>query len=162
MDSQVETLLSFEYVLTIILNNVWTCMAILTAGAISFIWTTVKSSSSSPRFEQVSSSSASPHREPNVVHSCSLQLSEPVSKNSNSIPVLDCTDGVIKRGKFAVYYYDDEVREEVYYRGNVVCAETGYENVTDGVKFCCRELNMGWYRCLDLTVFSGNVVKLWD
>lgn len=96
------------------------------------------------------------------MHSCSLQLSEPVSKNSNSIPVLDCTDGVIKRGKFAVYYYDDEVREEDYYRGNVVCAETGYENVTEGVKFCCRELNMGWYRCLDLTVFSGNIVKLWD
>lgn len=166
--SLLETLLSFDYVLTIILNNVWTCMAILTAAAISFIWTTLKSSSSSsslsPRFEKASSPSASPHQEPNVVHSCSQKLSEAVPKNVNSTRALDCTDGVIKRGKFAVYYYyDDEVQEEDYYRENVVSAETEYENVTDGsVTFCCRELNMGWYRYLDFTVFSGNVVKLWD
>ncbi|KAL8093835.1 hypothetical protein AgCh_035640 [Apium graveolens] len=139
-------------------------MAMLTVGAISFIWTTSKSSSSSQRFKQASSPSASP-QEANVVHSCrcSLQLSEPVPKNVNSAPVFDCADGVIKRGKFAVYYYDDDAQEEDYYRGNVVCAETEYNNVIDGsVTFCCRELNMGWYRYLDLTVFSGNVVKLWD
>ncbi|KAK1354978.1 hypothetical protein POM88_048234 [Heracleum sosnowskyi] len=163
--SQLETLLSFDYVLTIILNNVWTCMAILTAGAISFIWSTsIKSSSpsSSPRFEQALSVSS--HQKPKVVHSCSPQLCEPVPKNAISTPVLDCMDAVIKRGKFAVYFYDDEVQEEDYYRGNVVCAETEYDDVTDGgvTLICCRELNMGWYRYLDLTVFNGNVVRFWD
>lgn len=157
--SHIETLLSFDFVSTIILNNVWTCMAILTAGAISFIWTTSKSSSSSPRFEQASSVSS--HQEPNVVHSCSPQLSEPVSKNAISTPVLDCSDGVIKRGKFAVYYYDDEVAEEDF-RGNVVTEQMEYDDVPDGVTFCCRELDFGWYRCLDLTVFNGNVVRFWD
>lgn len=163
MDSSLlETLRSFDYVLTIILNNVWTCMAILTAGAISFIWSTTLNKSSSPRFEQASSSSVSCHEESNVVHSYSPQLFEPVSKNAISTRVLECTE--IKKGKFAVYYYDDEVPEEDCYGGNVECEETEYDDVSDGgsVTFCCRELNLGWYRYLDLTVFNGNVVRFWD
>ena len=136
-------------------------MAILTACSISFFWTIIKSYLS-PRSRQASSPSVSLQK-PDVAHSCSPQVSEQVSRNIVSTPALDCADGVIKRGKFVVYYYDDDVREEDY-TGNEEFEETEYKDIgpDDGVKFWCRDLDMGWHRYLDLSVFSGNVVRFWD
>lgn len=166
LDSPFEALafncLSYD-VLTVIINNIWTWVAVLTAGAVSFFLRVRASSgrshskSDSVCFNPDSSKIVSPSSRSDC------EVVEPASTPVMAVRAVDSTDGVT-RGKFVVYYYAEEERE------NVSDGEECEERVDDGDgdldghawRERIGEWEMGWYRFQDLTVLDGNVVRLWD
>ncbi|KAK7291781.1 hypothetical protein RIF29_07197 [Crotalaria pallida] len=92
--------------------------------------------------------------------------------------VNDDVDGV-RKGKFTVYYEDDveccgnddvlgvgemkkwgeNQREGIRIRSNGGCELEWRESL---LRLRMGECERGWYTRQDLTVFNGNVVKLWD
>lgn len=164
--------LGFSF-LPVVINNIWTWVAVITA-AVSF-WriraVSLKSDSqdeSSPPL--MVSVSPPPHTEEKEA------VMEPVTNLASSTTTSSAVDvdttGGPTRGKFTVYY-EDESEGEVAWEGGVDddgdVAEVG--RGTGGGYWCDNwekvmrmrvEGDMGWHRYQDLTVFDGNVVRLWD
>lgn len=178
LDSPLEAIalryLSYD-ALTMIFNNFWTWLAVLTAGAISFFWT-MKSpvGKVSPKSDPVcfcnpdSTKMVSPPLQPELLEVESDLTRNPIegvkaTTTAPLAPAVGSTDGVT-RGKFMVYYYeerenmcnDDEFEKE-YVDGH---AELSWVNRWEWERM--GEDEMGLYSYQDLTVLNGNVVRLWD
>lgn len=150
--------------LAVIINNLWTWIAVFTAGAgISFVLT-VKS----PPGKVL------PEADPVV---CFHDPDpSPVERSTASVAAPESGGGVVKvKEKFTEYFYEerdivwdedednDEEEEECVKLVRVDGDGDGalklvneWEYRENGIR-----TGMGWYRYQDLTVFNGNVVKLW-
>ncbi|CAH8390797.1 unnamed protein product [Eruca vesicaria subsp. sativa] len=177
LDSPLEAL-AFQYAsfgVLAVVNNVWTWLAVVTA-ALSFwrirITTTTgdKSGHGCILLEELTTSKdeqESDHQEPQ-------EMACPVEKTA-AHPViwepLMCEDGVAK-GKLTMYYevdvdegrcVDGEGEGEltaVNYGGEFGNSGEWWERWERVVKM--RNGDDEWYRYVDLTVFNGSVVRLWD
>ncbi|KAK1377876.1 hypothetical protein POM88_024620 [Heracleum sosnowskyi] len=171
---------AFDFILsdisTIFVSNLWTWMAVFCAGAASLFWRGAKS----PLTLQIAST------EPDIPVANSLNPSSLVSASSEpemhkvvsskrgyelrfkDTTILDNSDGVTK-GKFVAYYYpeesENECNDEHYEIGNgegEAHAELLRWFKVDKLERM-KEINeCGLYCCQDLTVFSGDIVRLWD
>lgn len=168
LDSNVEAL-AFNYLnfgLVTVLNNLWTCLALLTA-ALSF-WK-IRSSGCSKLQEPVSVKS-----DPEV--EALMSEAEKPRKTLNEIwnDDADDVDGV-RKGKYTVYYEEDmqcgggESGGGCGYGLLPVAGGWGPEDETEWWKRWEKVLRLrngenenGWYTCQDLIGFNGNVVKRWD
>lgn len=71
------------------------------------------------------------------------------------------------KGKFVLYYRNDDFREAVDGEDDDgVAAESEkfrrWSDMDWERKMEIRMGDMGWYRCQDLAAFNGSVVRLWD
>lgn len=169
--------LAFNYatfgVFTVV-NNLWAWVAVITA-AISF-W----------RIRTTSFSDKPDHQQPLIDRNTSgSQLAQPPANTSSAeaappcpipaLPPANDVDGVTEGSKYTFYYYEEGQTEgDGDGEATSVVKEWRDDADSDGVSSCVdwRELegvrmrarieDMGWYRCQDLTVVNGNVVRLWD
>ncbi|XP_058215646.1 uncharacterized protein LOC131326784 [Rhododendron vialii] len=168
--------LGFSF-LPVVINNIWTWAAVITA-AVSF-WRIravgLKSDSqdeSSPRMVSVS---PSPHtEEKEAVMEPASTLASSTTTSSTRVPSavdVDTTGGP-RRGKFTVYYEDESEGEVAWEEGvddgGVVEVGRGTggdywcDNWEKVMRMRIEQGDMRWYRYQDLTVLDGNVVRLWD
>ncbi|KAJ6913832.1 hypothetical protein NC651_016165 [Populus alba x Populus x berolinensis] len=150
LDSPIDALV-FDYVnlgILTIINNLWTWVAVITA-AVSF-WR-IRAAGAVKTLAEPSPSADYIER----------QITDPSVFEDNRA----------KKGKFVVYYYQDDDRQN---DGNI--DDDGEEELTvfgewgrcgGEIKLWERMLRVrmgecGWYRCQDLTVINGNIVRLWD
>ncbi|XP_050216114.1 uncharacterized protein LOC126667194 [Mercurialis annua] len=177
-DSPVEAL-AFNYVnfgvLTVV-NNLWTWLALLTA-AVSF-WrirstvTITNTAACSINYDSRLGHESSPPvdvtSEPDEPATTIDDLPS-CSPTPSSKPLVFEEDNLTKgtNNKFIMYYEDDRECD-----GGSVCGgdeltvveEWGYRSGGWEAErvLKMRMGEMGWYRCQDLTVINGNVVRLWD
>jgi len=191
LDSPIDALV-FDYVnlgILTIINNLWTWVAVITA-AVSF-WRiraagavkTLAEPSPSPDYierkitelshpetSSSSSSSSSTTTTTTTTTTTPKSVTEPAAPGSASSSPSVFEDNGAKKGKFVVYYYQDDDRQN---EGSI---DDGEEELTVLGQWgrCRGEITLwermlrvrmgeyGWYRCQDLTVINGNVVRLWD
>ncbi|XP_016486051.2 uncharacterized protein LOC107806412 [Nicotiana tabacum] len=163
--------LSFGF-LTVV-NNVWAWVAVITA-AVSF-WR-IKTSSTLPLPEPRGDFSGAPSPSPpppTSVPSCSSSPQvERVAKEPSSTVTTEMYPGVSMnkeegtKGKLTVYFKQDDGEEcdvdgdDGDQDGEDGAVEMWFENWENLLKM--RNGEMGWYRCQDMKVIDGNVVRLWD
>ncbi|CAK7352336.1 unnamed protein product [Dovyalis caffra] len=179
LDSPIDALV-FDYVsfgIFTIVNNLWTWVAVITA-AVSF-WRirvagagavkTLEPSPPSDYTERNISELSVPETSLSTTTTLKSVTESAAPGSVSSIPSVFEDNGVTK-GKFVVYYYQDDGREN---DGNI--GGDGEELPVFGEWGTCggeltlwermlrvRMGDYGWYKCQDLTVINGNVVRLWD
>ncbi|KAL8102740.1 uncharacterized protein LOC141679321 [Apium graveolens] len=159
---------------TIFVSNLWTWLALFCAGAASLFWRGAKSpvtlqlASAEPDVPVASLNPSiliSAPSEPEMQKMVSSELGFELRQLEDTT-ILDTSDGVTK-GKFVAYYLDsaDECNDEHYDIGNgegEAHAELLRWFKVDKLERM-KEINeMGWYCNQDLTVLSGDIVRLWD
>uniref|UniRef100_A0A5B7BVN6 Uncharacterized protein n=1 Tax=Davidia involucrata TaxID=16924 RepID=A0A5B7BVN6_DAVIN len=177
LNSPLEAL-AFNYVtfgfLTVV-NNIWTWIAVVTA-AVSF-WRIRVAGSPKPDPRAARNPDVSPNSK--VVSQPPDTVAEPVSSSSTAASLATMTpcvwavesDGATK-GNFTVYYEDDRRGGdgELTLTGKLDAdGDFGSGGGEWSYDVCDRSMlrmrmgdDMGWYRFQDMTVFDGNVVRLWD
>ncbi|XP_062010749.1 uncharacterized protein LOC133727142 [Rosa rugosa] len=173
LDSPLEAL-AFDYVsfgLITVINSLWTWVAVVTA-AVSF-WRlrpraleglkfhskdVVKSSNGCSSFPETSPPVTVEEESPSSV---SAPSRAPVAVSSSGR--FEDDGGLTKGVKFTLYF-DEDANGDVGGEGELTAEET---EESGGVNWWESGLRMrtgekSWYRCQDLTVFNGNVVRLWD
>lgn len=162
--------LAFDYVsygILIIVNNVWTWVAFVTA-AVSF-WRIRSAASGAASFsakcDPPAPTSNSTQTSPAIPQIENPRVRTSVPSSTEAVRDFE-VDGVTK-GKFTVYYEDDGehdgglsgVREWEGKESEALCGEwwEGWESLLR-----TRRGEWSWYGYQDLTVINGNVVKLWD
>lgn len=170
LSSPVESV-AFDYfisdVSTVFASSIWTWLAVFCAGAASLFWrakspVTLQLASPEPDVIPVASSLITAPSEPEM-HEL---VSKPRYERVKETTILESGDGVTK-GKFVAYYYPEETEN--------VCNDEQFEfsNVEGHAELLrlfkvdklekMKEMNeMGWYCCQDLTVLSGDIVRVWD
>ncbi|XP_011039930.1 PREDICTED: uncharacterized protein LOC105136332 isoform X2 [Populus euphratica] len=184
LDSPIDAL-AFDYVnlgILAIINNLWTWVAVITA-AVSFwriraagaVKTLAEPSPSPDYIERQITESSHPETSSSSTATTATpkSVTEPAAPGSVSSSPSVFEDNGPKKGKFVVYYQDDDRQNE----GNLDDDdEDGEEELTvlGEWRRCGGEITLwermlrvsmgeyGWYRCQDLTVINGNVVRLWD
>jgi len=188
LDSPIDALV-FDYVnlgILTIINNLWTWVAVITA-AVSF-WRiraagavkTLAEPSPSPDYIErkitesshpETSSSSSSSSSTTTTTTTPKSVTEPAAPGSVSSSPSVFEDNGAKKGKFVVYYYQDDDRQN---EGNIDGGGEEELTVLGEWDRCGEEITLwermlrvrmgeyGWYRCQDLTVINGNVVRLWD
>ncbi|KAL9399225.1 hypothetical protein Peur_008186 [Populus x canadensis] len=180
LDSPIDALV-FDYVnlgILTIINNLWTWLAVITA-AVSFwriraagaVKTLAEPSPSPDYIERKITESSHPETRTTTTPK---SVTEPAAPGSVSSSPSVFEDNGAKKGKFVVYYYQDDDRQN---EGNIDNGDDdGEEELTVLGEWgrCGGEITLwermlrvrmgeyGWYRCQDLTVINGNVVRLWD
>lgn len=168
---------AFDYIIsdfsTIFVSNLWTWLAVFCAGAASLFWRGAKSSvtlqlasaESDVPIDPVSTSTLITAPSEPEMHK--VVTSEPELRVLKDTPIVNNGDGVTK-GKFVAYYYpedsENECNDEEYEFGNgegEVHAELSRGFKVDKLERMKEMNEMGWYCCQDLTVLSGDVVRLW-
>ncbi|GLT76222.1 hypothetical protein SLA2020_478950 [Shorea laevis] len=178
LDSPLEAL-PFNYVsfgILAFVNNLWPLVAVI-AAALSFWRIRAAAGISNPvkKLVREDHDTSSPSPPPScVAHVEELSAVEEKPSTSWSSPAPDVTfplencDGVTKGRKFVLYYEDDEgdmmaAKEEEEEECSDQSGNGGTEEwwgSWEGV-LTTRTGEMGWYRCQDLTVINGNVIRLW-
>ncbi|XP_050378511.1 uncharacterized protein LOC126795798 [Argentina anserina] len=179
LDSPLEAL-AFDYVsfgLITVVNSLWTWLAVVTA-AVSF-WRlrpraveglkfhspssddVVRTSNGCSSFSEIPPPATAEREESPSPVSAPSRAPVPVPSSSGIFE----DDGGLKKGvKFTLYFDDEDTNGDVYGEGDLTAEETeesGSENWWEtGLKMRTEEKS--WYRYQDLTVFNGNVVRLWD
>lgn len=180
LDSPIDALV-FDYVnlgILTIINNLWTWVAVITA-AVSFwriraagaVKTLAEPSPSPDYIERQITELSHPETSSSTTTTTPKSVTEPAAPGSVSSSPSVFEDNRAKKGKFVVYYYQDDDRQN---DGNI--DDDGEEELTvfgewgrcgGEIKLWERMLRVrmgecGWYRCQDLTVINGNIVRLWD
>lgn len=156
-----------------VVNHLWAWVAVITA-AISF-W----------RIRTTSFSDKPDHQQPCIHRNTSgSQLAQPSANTSSAEAAPPCpiparppvndVDGVTEGSKYTLYYNYYEGQRESDGDGEATSVVKEWRD-DDGVSSSCvdwwewerlrmraRIGDMGWYRCQDLTVVNGNVIRLWD
>lgn len=156
-----------------VVNNLWAWVAVITA-AISF-W----------RIRTTSFSDKPDHQQPRIHQNTSGSQAQPSSNTSSveaapprptpALPSVNDVDGATEGSKHTLYYHyegqwesdgDGEVTSAVNEwtddAGDDGVSSCGEWRERERVRMRARMGDMGWYRCQDLTVVNGNVVRLWD
>lgn len=159
---------------TIFVSNLWTWLAVFCAGAASLFWRGAKSSvtfqlaSAKPDVPVDPLCKSSLITAPSEPEVHEVLSTEPELRVLKDTPIVSDGDGVTK-GKFVAYYYsedgENECNDEHYEfrsgEGEMHAELLRWFKVDKLEKM--KEINeMGWYCCQDLTVLSGDVVRLWD
>ncbi|KAG6723094.1 hypothetical protein I3842_03G192000 [Carya illinoinensis] len=173
-------------VLTVV-NNLWTWVAVITAAFSFWRIRTAGRSTVSAAFLK-SGDSSPPHRNdrsssrsepvpdisvPDVPDVSSDEPTAPVPAPASGVGIGEVEfDGVTKGAKFvAVYKGEDKcshgltaaVENEWDENGVADLVECGeWWESWDKAALRMRTGEMGWYRCQDMTVLNGNVVRLWE
>ncbi|KAF9680358.1 hypothetical protein SADUNF_Sadunf06G0112900 [Salix dunnii] len=183
LDSPIDALV-FDYLnlgIFTIINNFWTWVAVITA-AVSFwriraagaghgvVKTLEEPSPSSAYIERKNTESSQPETatSSSTTTATPKSVTEPAAPGSLSSSPSVFEDNGVKKGKLVVYYYqdadrqndcntDDDGEEELTVFGELGGGLTLWERMLR-----VRMGDHGWYRCQDLTVINGNVVRLWD
>ncbi|KAL3625272.1 hypothetical protein CASFOL_030726 [Castilleja foliolosa] len=148
------------------INNIWAWLVFITA-AVGF-WS-IRGFSSPPRrgSELSELSYSSPEENPTATE-------ETVDPAPLTLTTSYCaleSEGSPK-GKFSVYYNDDLMGTDDGGEGDGGCNGGGAAAEREELGWWCggnwekemvvRMVDMGWYRCQDLKVLDGSVVRLWD
>lgn len=142
-----------------VVNNVWAWVAVITA-AVSF-WK-IKTSSTLPSPEPRGDFSGAPS--PSPPQTTSVPSSSTVTTEMYTGVVMNKEEGT--KGKLTVYFKQDDGEEcdvdgdDGDQKGEDGAVEMWFENWENLLKM--RNGEMGWYRCQDMKVIDGNVVRLWD
>ncbi|CAN8252473.1 unnamed protein product [Cochlearia groenlandica] len=181
LDSPLEAL-AFEYAsfgVFAVVNNVWTWIAVVTA-AVSF-WrirftttVVVVDSSGCGLLEELTDSKS---YKSNLTEEIKPELKtgsveQTVAKTEIVTDVCEplVYGGGVTKGKMTVYYevnvdgrgkcVDGELTDVNYEGGLGGCGGEWWETWESVMRM--RNGDDSWYRYVDLTVFNGNVVRLWD
>ncbi|KAG5243561.1 Transmembrane protein [Salix suchowensis] len=169
LDSPIDALV-FDYLnlgISSIINSLWTWVAVITA-AVSFwrIRAAGAGHGAVKTLEEPSPSSAYIGRnntEPSQPETATSSSTTTATLKSVTEPAVP---GSVR--KLVVYFYQDDDRQN---DGNIddggeeeltVFGECGGELTLWERMLRVRMGDYGWYRCQDLTVINGNVVRLWD
>ncbi|KAI3447244.1 hypothetical protein Pfo_003909 [Paulownia fortunei] len=186
LDSPLEALalnyLSYGFLTAI--NNIWAWVAVITA-AVSF-WRIRASSSplvSIPEQrgssqDAASTSSSPPHMAGEVEAAEPTTVSTPGETKQLLSPLMTTSCCVLEsegspKVKFSLYFNEDDFREGdeggededsggCNGGGAVVSEKLGWWCDDWERTMVVRMGDMGWYRCQDLKVLDGSVVRLWD
>lgn len=178
LDSPLVEALAFEYAsfgVLAVVNNVWTWIAVVTA-AVSFwrirVTTSIEDVHGCVLLEELTGSKSeqkSGHLEPHSITGSAKETAPRVKETVTKKEPLMCDDGVTK-GKLTMYYeVDVDVDSGRCFDGELTAGNCGgglgdcgewWERWERVVRM--RNGDDGWYRYVDLTVISGNVVRLWD
>ncbi|XP_002540459.2 uncharacterized protein LOC8288758 [Ricinus communis] len=177
LDSRLEAL-AFNYVsfgIFTVVNNLWTWVALLTAAVSFWRIKTAGLKSEQPRVlssaicidTHNNNDEARPETsQPESPPSPTLSFSDTASSSSLSSRLSIFENDGVSKGKFVMYYAGDRESD-----GNCdgdgctvvgVWGCGGSEEWPERIVLRTRMSEMGWYRNQDLTVFNGNVVRLWD
>lgn len=175
---------AFDYFIsdlsTIFVSNLWTWLAVICAGAASFFWRGAKSpvtlqlASAEPDVPVAtlisSRLTSAPPSEPEMHEVVTSDEPAGYELRVKDTRILDGIDDGVTKGKFVAYYYPEETeniecKDEHCEFGNgegEVHAELLRWFKVDKLARM-KEINeMGLYSCQDLTVLSGDIVRLWD
>lgn len=130
----------------------WTSIAVITA-ALSF-WRITAAVGSRP-----SHKSNAPLQDP-TPNLKTTPAPPPPAAEEFTPAVCSCDDGVLRKGKFTLYYGVEEGGGD---DGVIsVCEMYEYYDDIDRIRLpVVRTMDLGWYRSQDLTVLNGSVVRLW-
>ncbi|KAB5552471.1 hypothetical protein DKX38_009782 [Salix brachista] len=183
LDSPIDALF-FDYLnlgISSIINSLWTWVAVITA-AVSFwriraagagheaVKTLEEPSPSSAYIERKNNEPSQPETATSSTTTAATpkSVTEPAAPGSVSPSPSIFEENGVKKGKLVVYFYQEDDRQN---DGNI---DDGGEEELTVFGDCGGELTLwermlrvrmgdyGWYRCQDLTVINGNVVRLWD
>ncbi|KAJ7956021.1 Transmembrane protein [Quillaja saponaria] len=178
LDSHLEAL-AFNYLslsFSAVVNNLWAWVAVITA-AVSF-WRIravgCARPEKEPSFNDRSSSGSqlSEQLVPEVLLYDDVADDKPPSSQAVTTPAVAVgdvkVDGWVTKGKFAVYFYEEErecdscelTAETEEWEEESNNLNGWWENWEKMLRL--RSGKNGWYRYQDLTELNGNVVRLWD
>ncbi|XP_004287665.1 PREDICTED: uncharacterized protein LOC101305000 [Fragaria vesca subsp. vesca] len=187
MNSVLDSPLAFDYVsfgLINVVNSLWTWLAVVTA-TVSF-WRlrpraieglklhlpssndVVRSSNGCSPFPETSPPPVTAEEElPRSVSAPPSRAHAAVPSSSSGLGRFEDDGGVTKGVKFTLYFDEDtngDVGGEGEGDGDVTARETEESGGENWWESCLRMRTeeKSWYRYQDLTVFNGNVVRLWD
>ncbi|KAL9673346.1 hypothetical protein QQ045_029602 [Rhodiola kirilowii] len=153
----------FRFGLFVMVNNIWTLVAVATAAA-SFYRFKLRPSLSGRHNVRISSLEVAADQSPST--------SRPDVNDTEITPppaayrTADVSDEGVVRGRrvYSRFYFDDVINneEELVEEEDEELVMHGIKTVRFDVSERLRLLDLGIYEYQDLRVLDGNVVKLWD